>query len=240
MLLQEDRDTGILGVPLSPEVLRTIGALKQFPPVHSGYRPDGDWEQSYRVFGCHGYVDTGNETVGLLKLRRSAGNPFLLSVEQRIQHNNGHETLEVKMSCRADAIASLVNWTLTSRRFDADGREIENLRTTEKRTNGSDRVTSDFSLFEAVQRLPFAAPPAGTFDILEGMALRRAGHKLYSSGERSFHHTGRGLLPYQYWLDESHRLLVVVTQWRAYILADNAETEQEQRRPRAGKKGDQQ
>jgi len=237
MFQEEDRDTGILGVPLSPEVLRRIGGVKQFPPVSSGYRADGDWEQSYRIFGCHGYVDTGNETVGVLRLRRSAGNPFLLAVEQRIQHNNGHETLEVKMSCRADAIASPVSWTLTSRRFDAEGREIDDLRTTEKRTNGSDRVTSDFSLFEAVQRLPFAAPRVGPFEILEGMALRRTGHRLYYSGERSFHHTGRGLLPYQYWLDESHRLLVVVTQWRAYILADGAEAEQKQRRPRAGKKG---
>jgi flagellar biosynthesis GTPase FlhF len=60
---------------------------------------------------------------------------------------------------------------------------------------------------EAVQRLPFATPKTGAFDVLEEMELLRPGHKLHFAGDRRFHHTGPGLLPYEYWLAEDHRLL---------------------------------
>jgi hypothetical protein len=224
MFQEEDRETGILGHPLSPDVLRKVGALTEFPPAPAGFRPDGDWTQSYRVLGCHGYSDSGNQTVGTLHIERIAGTPFQLKILQRIQHSTCQETLEVAMTCRPNEIASPIAWTITSRRFDEEGKEIDSLQTTEKRTNQTASVTSDFSLMEAVQRLPFAGPKAAPFDVLEGMALLRPGHRLFFDRERRFHHTGRGLLPYQYWLDGRHRLLLVVTQSRAYILDDNAES----------------
>ena len=33
-----------------------------------------------------------------------------------------------------------------------------------------------------------------------------------------FHQVGRGVLPYEWWLDEAHRLVLVVTGYRTYIL----------------------
>jgi hypothetical protein len=236
MFQDEDRETGILGVPLSPEVLRRIGALKNVPPLPDGFRPDGDWTLSYRIFGCHGYVDQSNETVGVLRIRRAAGDPFRLQVHQDIRHNNGGETLDIEMTCRPNPIASPLSWTLTGKRFDEDGKELPELATTQKQTNRPASLTSDFSLFEAVQRLPFnnAAPIA--FDLMEGMNLRRTGHRLYYGGERRFHHIGQGMLPYQYWLDEHHRLLLAVMQWRAYILDPAAENPVAPRLTKKGKK----
>jgi hypothetical protein len=236
MFQEEDRETSILGRPLNPEVLRKVGALKEFPPAPAGFSPDGDWTQSYRVLGCQGYWGAGNNTVGALRIQRIAGTPFQLMIRQRIRHSNGREILEVAMTCRPNEIASPVAWTLTGRRLDEEGKEIASLQTTEKRTNNAPSVTSDFSLMEAVQRLPFAGAKAVPFDVLEGMAVLRPGHRLYFDGERRFHHTGRGLLPYQYWLGEDHRLLLVVTQWRAYILDDNAESALDQPRERARRK----
>jgi hypothetical protein len=236
MLQEENRETGILGRPLSPEVLREVGALKEFPPPPAGFRPTGDWTQSYRILGCHGYSDKGNDTLGALRIQRIASTPFQLKIRQRILHSNGQETLEVAMTCRANAIASPVAWTLTRRLFDAEGNEAAGLQTTQERTNAAPSVTSEFNLMEAVQRLPFADPQAAPFDVLERMSILRPGHRLFFDGERRFHHTGRGLLPYQYWLDESHRLLVVVTAWRAYILDDDAESAFGQPRGRAGRK----
>ena len=236
MYQQEDRETGILGHPLNPEVLRKVGALKEFPPAPAGFRPDGDWTQDYRILGCHGYADTGNETVGSLRIQRIAGSPFQLKIHQSIVHNNGQETLDVEMMCRPNEIASPLAWTTTSRSLDEEGKEIAGLQTTQKRENNTAALTSDFSLMEAVQRLPFAGPKPALFDLLEGMAILRPAHRLFFDGERRFHHTGRGLLPYQYWLDENHRLLLAVTQWRAYILDDRAESALEQGPSRTGKK----
>ena len=69
---EEDRETGKLGVPLNPEVLRRIGLLTEFPPVPDGFRPDGDWALGYRTIACRGYADKGNDTVGALLIRRTA------------------------------------------------------------------------------------------------------------------------------------------------------------------------
>ena len=234
---EEDRNVGILGHPMDPEVLRAIGALKEFPPAPPGFRASGDWILRYRIFGCHGYAGAGNATVGALRLQRMAGDPFQLKVHQRIVHANGQEILDVEMTCRTNEIASPLAWTLTRRCLDTEGKEIAGLETSQKRNNSSASVTSDFSLMEAVQRLPFANPKLAPFDILEEMAVLRPAHRLFFDGDRRFHHTGSGLLPYQYWLDERHRLLLVVTQWRAYILDDAAESALEQPRRRAGRKG---
>ena len=37
-----------------------------------------------------------------------------------------------------------------------------------------------------------------------------------------FEQIGHGILPYEYWLDKNHRLVIAVTGPRAYILDDNA------------------
>ena len=148
MLQEEDRETGILGHPLDPQVLRKIGALKDFPPPPSGFRPDGEWTQSYRILGCHGYADTGNDTVGFLKISRISGDPFQLQIRQRILHTNGQEALEVDMACRANEIASPLNWRLTSRCYDESGNPIDKLGTKHQGNNKSESVTSDFSLME--------------------------------------------------------------------------------------------
>jgi len=38
-----------------------------------------------------------------------------------------------------------------------------------------------------------------------------------------FHQLGHGTLPYEYWLDRHHRLVLAVTLSRVYILDDKAE-----------------
>ena len=92
MLQEEDRETGILGHPLDPQVLRKVGALKDFPPPPSGFRPEGEWTQSYRILGCHGYSDTGNDTLGFLKISRIPGDPFQFFLkEARVALNDGRE-----------------------------------------------------------------------------------------------------------------------------------------------------
>lgn len=236
MFQDEERESGILGVPLNPDVLRKIGVLKDFPPVPEAFRPDGDWTQSYRILACRGYRDTGNDTVGMLRIRRIAGDPIQLQVHQEIQHGNGRETLEIEMTCRPNAIASPLAWTLTGRRFDSDGKELADLGSTQRRTNQAANLTSDLSLFEAVQRLPFGSALPTAFDILDGMSVLRTGHRLFYDGERCFYHLGQGMLPFQYWLDEQHRLLLAVTQWRGYILDPGAGNSTEPTRTKTKKR----
>jgi len=255
------------GEPLSPALLERIGGIQPFPPAGGDGRV-----RSFRIFTCHGNVDEGNLAVGLLRIQREDGErpgELGLTVDQRIL--NGEGTLHsqrARARCRGDAIASLMDWDLSSRFFGGDGEPAAGLTAEESgrveggtiefrkgssavRRSVSGSLTSDWSLFTAIERLAFESPRLPAFDVLEGLSLLRPGHRLvyrglyhWSGGGvdgplRWFQQTGHGTLPYEYWLDGGHRLLVASTLARAYVLDDRAEEalrarqEEVQRRVRA-------
>jgi len=96
-------------------------------------------------------------------------------------------------------------------------------------------VTADWCLFEAVQRLPFSADAAQSFDLLEGLSALKRGHTLRYGGPREirlgaqtrtlhrFQQTGHGTLACDWWVGEDHRLMLMVTGSRVYLLDPNAE-----------------
>lgn len=96
----------------------------------------------------------------------------------------------------------------------------------------SEYLTGDWNLFDAVQRLPFDKCIDIRFDLLEGLRLFRENQNLYYKGKLqekwnsqhvtlySFEQTGNGILPYKYYLDQNHRLVLVITCNRAYILKE--------------------
>ena len=78
-----------------------------------------------------------------------------------------------------------------------------------------------------------AAPTA--MDILKEMDLMQTDQRLVYRGQdtvtlggvpmvlRHFQQYGRGMLPYDYWLDKNHRLQIFVTLSIAHIRDENAE-----------------
>jgi hypothetical protein len=93
----------------------------------------------------------------------------------------------------------------------------------------SARLASEFSLMAAVGRLPLDSKPL-SFDLLEWLTALKPGQRLSYRGRFDqqwgglavtldcFHQLGMGVWPYEYWLDENSRLVMVVTGVRAYIL----------------------
>jgi hypothetical protein len=258
-----ERAAGIVGEPLSPATLARIGAVKGFPAHGAGYRPEGPWVQAYRIFVCRGNVERGNEDVGCLRLERrpsGAGDSFKLIADQSVVHNEDTlHTLHAEMTCLRRPFAPLLEWRLTSRCRGASDALISDLSTDESgrvsngvvelhRKGGVARwkargtVTSDWSLFAAIQDLPLGAAPAEAFDFLEGLSLLRTSYRLAYRGtvswaggslEGPLHHFeqwGHGTLPYGFWLDSRRRLLVAATLARAYILDDRAEEALRERR----------
>ena len=113
--------------------------------------------------------------------------------------------------------------------------------------SGANPITADWCLFEAVQRLPFESTTPLVVDILEGLSVHKYNQRLsyrglYTRANNSlqwFHQIGHGVLPYEYWLDNHHRLQMVTTGARTYILSDDAEgrlTHQKTRGTRAFKR----
>ena len=272
----------IVGCPLTPAILAELGALNEIPASSDDFGPDGDWVNTYRVWTCHGYRESGNDDEGFLRIARTSGlsdRPFTLKVDQEVLHDRANlHSIHAEIQCSPDLFASPSHWRLSSRLIGPDGAARPELglreesrvedgklkiningRTFER--NASEAMTADWCLFEAIQRLPFENFDAdaafnlsadlharttsqgriginnaeiGPFDVLEGLNVVRTEHRIAYRGIDAaeiegcggrlhrFEQCGQGTLPYEYWLDENHRLIIVATGARAYILDEKA------------------
>jgi hypothetical protein len=229
------RKRTIVGENLTPTVLRELGAVDELPRTPAGFKPDGNWTNNYRIWTCHGYRESGNKTVGSLRITRrsDSAKTFVLKIRQQVGQTDGQtNTVEGTIKCRLDELASPVESRLQSRFKGPDGKSISELnhRDTVLCTELAARTASDWGLFEAVQRLEFDEESSLEFDLLEGMSLLKSGHRLSYRGvypmksgtERiplhCFIQLGSGILPTEYWLDEHRRLLTVISMNKAYLL----------------------
>ena len=230
----------IVGLPLTPTLLDELGALGNFPPSSEDFNPTGNWVNTYRIWTCHGYRESGNDNVGFLRIERLI-NPqrsLTLKVHQEVLQTDALvNIIEATIDCRNNQLASPIQWKVSSRFRGADGKYISELSSNDNSVAAErlDRSTGDWCLFEAVQRLTFEKAPSLVFDMLEGLSLlKKDQHLSYRGlyptkigGENiplhCFVQLGSGILPCEYWLDDHHRLLAVVSMNKAYILDEQAE-----------------
>ena len=225
----------IVGENLTPTVLKELGGVDKFPTTPADFKPDGDWTNKYRIWTCHGYRESSNENVGSLRLQRTPDEDkiFTLSVRQEIVQTDGPtNVVEGAIKCRNNQLASPVEWRLSSRFEGPDGKIISGLgsRNHGVATESVTGTAGDWRLFEAVQRLAFDKKSSLSFDLLESMSLSKLGHRLFYRGTypmktdgqsiplHCFGQLGSGILPNEYWLDDRHRLLAVISMNKAYIL----------------------
>lgn len=244
-----------IGSPLTPAILEQIEVLGEFPAAAKDFKPDGDWTQTYRIWGCHGYRKSGNYNTGFLKLGRNKRDDktFTLKVQQQLVNEEGIlNIVQAELWCRKDQISSPVQWDFSSRFIDALGKDVPELKVTEKarirentlgiksgeqnfKRRAPQPLSCNWSVFEAVQRLAFEKGTAVSFNLLEDLSVLKLGHKLsyrgvypLKKGDKQislqwFQELGNGVLPYEYWLDDGHRVLIVASLNKVYILDDNAE-----------------
>lgn len=230
----------IVGSPLTPALLDELGALGNFPPSSEDFKPDGNWVNTYRIWTCHGYRESGNQNVGFVRLKRipDSDKAFALNVHQEVVETDGiTNIIDATIKCRNNQLASPIEWKLSSRFMGADGKNIPGLSSKKNGTvnNQMGRMTGDWCLFEAVQRLKTSKETALAFDMLEGLSLLKKDQRLSYrvlypmkiGGENiplhCFEQLGSGILPCEYWLDDHHRLLAVTSMNKAYILDEQAE-----------------
>lgn len=247
----------IVGSPLTPALLSQLSAIGEFIPASEDFRPDGNWVSTYRIWTCHGFCETGNQDVGFLRIERTAdkaNQPFMLKVRQEVVQADGLlHTLGAEIKCLNNHLASPVEWYLRSDLLDHNRQNMHDLGTEERavidrniinvRARGGHKfrrqvgelLTSNWCLFEAVQRLKFDKEPSLNFDMLEGLSLLKQGQRLSYNGAypmkmrgknvslHRFDQLGDGILPYEYWLDNNHRLVAAISMNKAYILDERAE-----------------
>ena len=230
----------IVGSPLTPTMLRELGAVDAFPSTPRDFNPADTWVNAYRIWTCHGYRESGNQNVGFLRIERvrDSDTAFTLKVHEEVLQTDAMVgIIDGEITCRSDPLASPIRWNLSSRFIGADGEGLPELLSTNRGapTKRADRIASDWCLLEAVQRLAFDKQTSVSFNLLEGMSLIKTDHRLSYGGVHSvnigleatrlhrFVQSGSGILPSEYWLNARHRLLMVTSMNKAYILDDRAE-----------------
>lgn len=246
-----------VGSPLTPEMLVKMGMFRGFPPTPAEFDPKGNGTNTYRIWGCHGYLNSGNHDVGYLqieRIRKEDPVSYSLKITQELMQTHGVvNEIKAEVKCLHNPIASPVSWQLTSRIIDPHGKTNDALTMEEKVTyknhdilevNTGGRtftrkvkspLAADWGLFSLVQELPYRQEESKReFHLLEGLSLLKEDHRLSFQGIHDvkigdqemplnlFEQIGRGVLPYEYWLDDQHRLLMVVTMSRVYVLDDKA------------------
>jgi hypothetical protein len=156
-----------------------------------------------------------------------------------------HQRTSALITCRDDRLATPTRWELSSvaiGKQDGRPRPLSETREIGRVERGmvelgpggggrsfpvGERVTSNWSLFDAVQRLPEGARLS--FTMLEDLRLVRRDQRLLPEGSvevafanrtvslRGFRQTGEGVLPIHYWRDEQGRVLLALGNVRAYI-----------------------
>jgi len=245
--------------PLTLEFLRDLGELKEFAPPAGDFDPLGAWTHTYRLWLVQRRLGGG-----VLVLRREpAKGGVRLTADLAVAEHTGYiRKAKAVVECAADALCTPRAWTLESQGFDADDKPIRGTKVTERGTiaNGvletrfGDRsrkqkvplpVTCEWSLLDAVQRLPGPKTKPMAFALLEELDLLKPEQRLefretkgFTLSERTlpltgYQQVGRGVLPWQYWVDAQHRLLFAFGGLRAYIYDPTAAEWMQQKLDRA-------
>lgn len=246
----------MVGSPLTPGLLRELGAIHEFVFASEDFKPDGNWVNTYRIWTCHGYRESGNYNVGFLRIQKKVGgesDTFELCVKQTVVQTDAMlSTIEAHITCLNNEYASPVKWQVSSHFFGPRGKSLDTLSTAESVSIEGETMTikagagilhrqvdapltSDWSLFEAAQRWDVGEARHLLVTMLEGLRISKPRQHItyrglsqmeFGSGVARlycFAQLGNGILPTEYWLDERHRLLIVTSMNKAYILDEQAE-----------------
>lgn len=236
--------------PLSPAVLGELEAFQGVTPPTDELDPHAAWEQTYRIWAVFNSPQSAN--MGYLDIQRKPDPDkrlVNLTVEKVLGLAGGMVyRSKAEIECADDALSSLRGWRLESVILDPDkGEEIPATRVqqTAVRKNGKVEVTtngrmmarelpsaltSDWGLFDVVQRLPGDKTEPLEFAMLEELDMLKDGQRLsyreaqdIKFGDQTvrcwrYQQLGHGILPYEYWVDEKHHLLISTSHTRVYIL----------------------
>jgi len=238
--------------PLTLESLREYGALAKWKPPEDAFDPAGEWCHLYRLWLVGSHL---NRYRGFVEVKRSTSSDdgtVGLTVDRTLllSHHPAIHRTTATLKCAADALCTPRSWTIKTETFDVrmkpvplsgveksavvKGGTIEIRRGERRHTRRLPApFTSDFSLFDVIQRLPGAKTQPMTFALLQDLDEIKEDQRLsyretvdFDVGGKSltlrcYQQIGRGILPYRYYVDPQGRLLFAISGLRAYIFDPN-------------------
>ncbi len=239
--------------------------LKDFRPPTGPFDPAGEWEHRYSMwilypdaFGGAALLSqqTMSRDFGTLRLRRKPAGPeaFSLEVAQVTRQGgagNFYYCVEARLTCATDRLATPQSWEMRSVMLDRERKPVEGTQVSKsaevaggairrrgrvERTVPAPKVfTSNWSLFDALQRLPGDEIQPMAFDMLEELDLLKPNQWLSFKSTfaaelggkpvrlHGFSVIGQAILPYEYWLDDQRRVVMAIGGRRAYLFNPDAE-----------------
>jgi hypothetical protein len=247
-------------IPLNPVSLSNEGIVEAIPAADPSFDPAGEWEQTYLIVGSRGY-QTEHSNVGQLRIRKHSVNEngFSLHIDEQIigtGRTQGRQ--EIDAVCSNNAWGTPLKWTRNCYFLNRQGRKVPDLSVVEEgqvlangnvqiRQNGAvcktfqlkDSWTSQYHLFEVIQRRSANDASPAAFDLLEDCTLLKPDHTLHRAdvmsadlpglGRQTLQRhvqLGWGILPFDYHVDDHHRVLFAISKNKSYILADPAHAAQ--------------
>ncbi len=171
-----------------------LQALDGFTPPDGPFDPQGAWENAYTIFES----SAGTRPIGAIRITRAPeGNgQARLRVQHRKVATGGSVHARMELTCRTDALATLVQWTLETVAHDTEDQPIGDTRLSEAGTALDDALevrigdrkrrlpvdppyTFQWSLFDAVQRLGREEQEPLTFTLIDRLNYEvKPGHTL--------------------------------------------------------------
>lgn len=230
--------------PLTLDFLEQLGVFKDFHPPNGPFDSAGTWSNTYRLWMVQQYNSAG---MLRLRRQPRGDQGVKLKVDQTVLQWSGHvRHLEAEVDCVADTLVTPTAWSLATRYLGPDAKVFDDTVMSETgtldggvwevRSGKRSRkqkvptpITSNWSLLDAVQRLDGKATQPLAFAMLDEMDLLKVDQELSFRGEKvmdfggkkvtltGYHQIGRGVLPWQYWVNEQGRLLFAFSGVRAWI-----------------------
>ena len=179
---------------------------------------------------------------------KPASDSLVLQAAEVVQAGFTNVTTVADITCKKDALLTPQRWSLRVRwnagpqanvrpgELDQDrggyveGGDIVFKGVKEHHRPEPERWTAFWNLFTVVPRLAFDAASILTFDLFEELELHKPGQRVAYIGRQAvslngqtlslhvFEQTGHGILPWRWWLDDQHRVLLATGGRRAYLL----------------------
>jgi hypothetical protein len=214
--------------------------LKSFVPPATLFDPNSAWSHRYKIFTL--VSGTGvrptNRNGGSLKIERSPreGGGSILTVDYvKTTQWAGTHKISAQLTCAGDPIATPLAWSLE---FTACPPPHGPALPSQKSLSGKHLPvkpphTTNWSLFEAVQRMPRREGPALRFTLFDPCDVPKPNQVLsfYKTAQlagrwpkapnmlvHGFLQIGQGISPQVYWVDDTGRLLFLIAGIDAYVL----------------------
>ena len=235
-------------LPWEMEALQ--GTVRHFQAPTDTFDPNGVWEHRYAIFTILPQSRFGStKSDGGFRIRRTPAGAGNVNHEVCLATQQNDKTVyhaHAEITSTSDALATPRRWVLHAEIRSPSGQiEPETVLTqtgevvsgkirrrsgkAERSVLAPERFTSNWSLFDAVQRLPVEPHEPLRFDMFEELDLYKPNQRLMFRQTQTvalggqtlrlhrFEQFGDGILPYTYWLDEQHRLLMAFGGLRAFL-----------------------